>query len=45
MFTDFRTFGEFAPGEHQHQALDSLLSEVLAWSRALAPLRAVANPA
>jgi NAD(P)H-dependent FMN reductase len=38
-------FTDFAPGEHQVQALHTLLSEVLAWSRALAPLRRVANAA
>ncbi len=43
MFTDFRNFTDFAPGEHQIQALDALLGEVLAWSSALAPLRAVAD--
>src|ERR1700733_10693109 len=43
LFTDFRSFTDFAPGEHQIQALDALLGEVLAWSSALAPLRAVAD--
>jgi NAD(P)H-dependent FMN reductase len=42
MFTDFQYFTEFAPGEHQIQALDALFSEVIAWSSALAPLRDVA---
>src|SRR6202044_3973310 len=39
MFAEFRNFTDFAPGEHQIQALDALLGEVLAWSSALAPLR------
>jgi NAD(P)H-dependent FMN reductase len=42
MFTDFQYFTEFAPGEHQTQALDALFGEVIAWSSALAPLRTVA---
>ncbi len=42
MFTDFQNFTDFAPGEHQGQALDTLLGEVIAWSEALAPLRNVA---
>jgi NAD(P)H-dependent FMN reductase len=39
MFTDFQYFTDFAPGEHQVPALDTLLGEVIAWSSALAPLR------
>jgi NAD(P)H-dependent FMN reductase len=39
LFTDFRNFTDFAPGEHQAQALGTLLDEVVAWSEALAPLR------
>jgi NAD(P)H-dependent FMN reductase len=39
MFTDFVNFAELAPGEHQVQALDRLMDEVIAWSSALAPLR------
>jgi NAD(P)H-dependent FMN reductase len=42
MFTDFQYFTEFAPGEHQIQALHTLLGEVVAWSSALAPLRGAA---
>jgi NAD(P)H-dependent FMN reductase len=41
MFTDFQGFTDFAPGEHQIQALEALLGELLAWSSALAPLRVV----
>jgi NAD(P)H-dependent FMN reductase len=43
MFTEFRNFTDFAPGEYQGQALESLLGEVVAWSEALAPLRKMAN--
>jgi NAD(P)H-dependent FMN reductase len=39
MFADFENFSELRPGPHQAQALNTLLSEVLAWSSALAPLR------
>jgi hypothetical protein len=28
------------PGNHQGQALETLIDEVIAWSRALVPLRA-----
>jgi len=45
LFTDFLNFTDLAPGEHQEQALDTLLDQVLAWSGALAPLRAEANAA
>jgi NAD(P)H-dependent FMN reductase len=41
MFTDFVNFTDLAPGEHQVQALGTLIEQVIAWSRALAPLRAV----
>jgi len=40
MFTDFVDFAELAPGDYQVQALDRLIDEVIAWSNALAPLRA-----
>jgi NAD(P)H-dependent FMN reductase len=40
MLTDFENFADFVPAERQVQALDVLLGEVLAWSSALAPLRA-----
>jgi NAD(P)H-dependent FMN reductase len=45
MFTDFVNFTEPVPGEHQVQALNTLIDQVIAWSEALAPLRAVAQPA
>jgi NAD(P)H-dependent FMN reductase len=40
MFTDFQNFTDLVPAERQVQTLDALLGEVLAWSSALAPLRA-----
>jgi len=45
VFTDFKIedpteHGLFTPGPHQEEALGELLDEVVAWSRALAPLRA-----
>lgn len=39
LFTDFENFSVFKPGEHQVEALNTTLDQVLAWSRALAPLR------
>lgn len=49
-FTDFETAdpadpGVIAPGPHQEPTLTELLDEVIAWSRALGPLRAHAVPA
>ena len=41
LITDFVNFTDFAPGDYQGPALDTLLSEVIAWSEALAPLRKV----
>jgi hypothetical protein len=43
MFTDFVNFTDLVPGEYQLQALNTLLDEVIAWSTALAPLRAAAR--
>jgi NAD(P)H-dependent FMN reductase len=40
MFTDFVNFTDLVPGDYQVQALDRLIDEVIAWSSALAPLRA-----
>jgi NAD(P)H-dependent FMN reductase len=45
MFTDFRDFTDLAPADYQGQALNTLFDQVLAWSRALAPLRQEANVA
>ncbi|WP_351225000.1 NAD(P)H-dependent oxidoreductase [Streptomyces sp. NPDC002133] len=39
LYTDFVNFSDFAPGEHQAASLSTLIDEVVAWSRALAPLR------
>lgn len=40
MFSDFEHFARLAPNERQVGALNTLIDEVLAWSNALAPLRA-----
>jgi NAD(P)H-dependent FMN reductase len=40
LFHDFENFSVLKPGEHQVEALNATLDQVLAWSRALAPLRA-----
>ncbi|GAA4619399.1 NAD(P)H-dependent oxidoreductase [Actinoallomurus liliacearum] len=39
LFHDFENFSTFKPGDHQVEALNTTLDQVLAWSRALAPLR------
>ncbi|MCU1362221.1 MAG: NADPH-dependent reductase [Acidimicrobiaceae bacterium] len=39
LITDFVNFTEFVPSGNQGPALETLLSEVIAWSDALAPLR------
>ncbi|GAB4051401.1 hypothetical protein GCM10028775_27960 [Catellatospora paridis] len=39
LFTDFENFSVFKPGQFQRDALDTTLDQVVAWSRALAPLR------
>jgi NAD(P)H-dependent FMN reductase len=41
MFSDFVNFTDLAPGDHQLPALTTLIDQVVAWSDALAPLRAV----
>jgi NAD(P)H-dependent FMN reductase len=40
LFTEFENFKTFKPGEYQQQSLTQMLNEVVAWSNALAPLRA-----
>ena len=40
LFTDFENFSVFKPGEHQLPSLHTTLDQVVAWSEALAPLRA-----
>jgi NAD(P)H-dependent FMN reductase len=39
LFTDFDNGSDFAPAAHHEQVLDTMLGQVVAWSRALAPLR------
>lgn len=41
LLTDFEGFTELKPSDHQARVLDTLLGEVIAWSKALAPLRHV----
>jgi NAD(P)H-dependent FMN reductase len=38
--TEFENFTIFKPGDYNATALDAMLDQVVAWSRALAPLRA-----
>ncbi|HEY3506310.1 MAG TPA: NADPH-dependent FMN reductase [Actinocatenispora sp.] len=40
VFTDFEDFTTFAPTAYAEAALDTVLDQVVAWSGALAPLRA-----
>ena len=40
LMTEFENFSVFKPGEYNAAALDTLLDQVVAWSSALAPLRA-----
>ena len=40
LFTDFQDFSAFTPAEHQVAAAQAVLDQTVAWSRALAPLRA-----
>ncbi|AQZ61488.1 putative reductase [[Actinomadura] parvosata subsp. kistnae] len=42
LFTDFQDFSELAAGDRQAATLATMLDEVVAWSRALAPLRQAA---
>jgi NAD(P)H-dependent FMN reductase len=39
LHTDFENFRTFAPGPHHEDQLGVVLDQVVAWSRALAPLR------
>ena len=45
LFTDFKDFTELAPVAHQTEVLNTLLDQVVAWSEALAPLRAATRAA
>jgi NAD(P)H-dependent FMN reductase len=40
LFTDFENFTKFAPGPQHEDQVGVMLSQVVAWSRALEPLRA-----
>jgi NAD(P)H-dependent FMN reductase len=40
LFTDFVNFTEFKPSEVHLQPLDVMLTQLIAWTKALAPLRA-----
>lgn len=42
LMTEFENFSVFKPGEYNLPAVNTLLDEVVAWSKALAPLRATA---
>jgi NAD(P)H-dependent FMN reductase len=39
MLTEFENFSVLRPGEYNRASLDTLLDQVIAWSKALAPLR------
>jgi hypothetical protein len=39
LFTDFENFSVFKPAEHQSEAVNVMLTQLIAWSTALAPLR------
>ena len=45
LLTEFENFSVFKPGDYNRSALDTLLDQVIAWSRALAPLREPAGSA
>jgi NAD(P)H-dependent FMN reductase len=45
LITEFENFSVFKPGDYNLDALTVLLDQVIAWSAALAPLRAVPQPA
>jgi NAD(P)H-dependent FMN reductase len=39
LFTDFENFSVFKPAEHQREAVNVMLTQLIAWSTALALLR------
>ena len=45
LLTEFENFTGFHPGEYNLDALHTMLDQVLAWSSALAPLRAAKSAA
>ncbi|GAA0938554.1 MULTISPECIES: NADPH-dependent FMN reductase [Streptomyces violaceusniger group] len=40
LFTDFENFSTFTPAEHQTEAVNTLLDQVVSWSTAMATVRA-----
>jgi NAD(P)H-dependent FMN reductase len=40
LYTDFENFSKLAPGPQHEAQADVMLNQVVAWSKALAPLRA-----
>ncbi|GAA1125250.1 MULTISPECIES: NADPH-dependent FMN reductase [Streptomyces violaceusniger group] len=40
LFTDFENFSTFTPAEHQAEAVNTLLDQVVSWSTAMATVRA-----
>jgi len=45
LLTEFENYATFKPGDHHVAWLDTLLDQVVAWSTALAPLRAASTAA
>ena len=45
LITEFENFAVFKPGDYNLAVLNTLLDQVIAWSAALAPLRATRQPA
>jgi NAD(P)H-dependent FMN reductase len=43
ILTEFENFSVFAPGDYNVPALNTMLDQVIAWSDALAPVRAAAS--
>jgi hypothetical protein len=43
LITDFVNYSEFAPNSYHVPAVETMLDQVVAWSEALAPLRAGAD--
>lgn len=43
--TEFENYRTFKPGEYNRPAFDAMLGQVIAWSDALAPLRAAQHAA
>jgi len=45
LITEFENFSVFKPGDYNVATLNVMLNQVLAWTAALAPLRATSDPA